>query len=501
MLLFLSSKYRRKVREWSWRWGWSALLFLWSLCCPWETAAAELTLTWTDTAASETGFRIERRTEGQEDYQWIATLGTDTVSYVDTTVEMGKSYCYRVQAYNPGGVSDYSNEACATVSTLVLGFESPEPGRAVSGISTVRGWAFDSVAERNVQQVDLFVDGVAVGELPCCSPRGDVQAAFSQFPEDNTANSGWGTGVNWGELTPGSHVVQVKVTSTSGEVLTSEARTVTVVRPGSSAFVDVFSLAGASVQINGQDLLLKMVTIRDNLTQQQANVDLTFHWFTNIQSFGMIQSSVVNSAALTYSPLFARAASGLRAWWQNHTFGLQPAYAASNIIALLESPDNGQSVFGINVLRGWAFDDDPNVTVQTIRLVVDDVPLTTIPCCFEREDVAAVFSSNPNARNSGWGMTANYANLSAGLHTIGVQIESSAGVVFPTSRQVTVVKVEGFEYIDLVDFSDATAQIEGEDIVVAGVRIRDSASQQTKTVQLRLRWSLNSQSLGIVAVD
>ena len=257
MLLFLSAKYQRKIRERSWRWSWSALLFFCSLCCPWETFAAELTLTWTDTAASETGFRIERRTEGQEDYQWIATLGTDAVSYVDTPVEMGKSYCYRVQAYNPGGVSDYSNEACATVSTLVLGFESPEPGQAVSGISTVRGWAFDSVAGRNVRQVDLFVDGVAVGELPCCSLRGDVQAAFSQFPEDNTADSGWGTGVNWGELTPGSHVVQVTVTSTSGEALTSEARTVTVVRPGSSAFVDVFSLAGASVQITARTFFSK----------------------------------------------------------------------------------------------------------------------------------------------------------------------------------------------------------------------------------------------------
>ena len=246
---------------------------------------------------------------------------------------------------------------------------------------------------------------------------------------------------------------------------------------------------------------LKDVTIRDKSTQQQANVDLTFRWFTNVQSFGMIQSSGVSSVALTHSLLFARAASGLRAWWQNHMFGPQPAYAASKIITLLESPDNGQAVFGVSVLRGWVFDDDPNVTVRTIRLTVDDMPLTVIPCCSGRADVAAVFPNNPNAGDSGWGMTANYSNLPAGLHTIGVQVESSAGVVFSTSRQITVVKVEDFEYIDLVDFTDATARIEGEDVVVSGVQVRDFASQQTKTVQLRLRWSLNSQSLGIVAVN
>jgi len=293
----------------------------------------------------------------------------------------------------------------------------------------------------------------------------------------------------------------VKVKGSTGEILESNTRTVTVVKPGSFPFVDVFSLAGASAQIDGQDLLLKRVTIRDKSTQQQATTDFTFRWFTNVQSFGMIQSAEVNSAAFAHSSLFARATSGLRTWWQNPPFGPQPAYAASKIIALIESPDNGQALFGVSVLRGWAFDDDPNVTIRTIRLTVDEVPLTVIPCCYGRADVAAGFSNNPNAGDSGWGMTVNYASLPAGSHTIGVQIESSAGVVFSTSRQITVVKVEGFEYIDLVDFTKATARIEGEDVVIAGVQVRDAASQQTKTVQLRLRWSLNSQSLGIVAVN
>jgi hypothetical protein len=82
-----------------------------------------------------------------------------------------------------------------------------------------------------------------------------------------------------------------------------------------------------------------------------------------------------------------------------------------------------------------------------------------------------------------------------------VQIESSAGVLFSTSRQVTVVKLGGFEFIDLVDFTNATVRIEGDYIVVTGVRIRDFSSQQTTTVQLRLRWSINSQSLAVVGIS
>ena len=165
---------------------------------------------------------------------------------------------------------------------------------------------------------------VVVGELPCCSSRGDVQTAFSQFPADNTANSGWGTGVNWGDLVPGSHAVQVKVKSTSGEILASDTRTVTVVKPGTSSFVDVFSLAGASAQIDGQDLLLKRVTIRDKSTQQQSDVNLTFRWFTNLQSFGMTNALMVSSAAVSQPSLLARAASGVRSWWQERMFGPEP---------------------------------------------------------------------------------------------------------------------------------------------------------------------------------
>ncbi len=487
-------------------WHWSARIFWFCLVAlyPQIVNAAQLTLSWDDNANDETGFHVERRLEGSQDYLWIASPGANVVSYVDASVEPGQSYCYRVQAYNPSGVSDYSNEACAavTTSTLRSTIESPENGQAVAGIGTIRGWAFDTVGGRKVQKVELFVDEAFMGELPCCSPRGDVQAAFSQFPADNTANSGWGTGANWGQLTPGAHSVQVKVTSTSGEVLNSDTRTVTVVRLGASPFVDAFSLTQASTQIDGPNLILKNVIVRDKATQQQEEVTATFQWVTNAQGLLLTQADVTNSEVASLpSTLVGRATLAVRQWWQERTFGPRVAQAASQILALLESPDSGQPVFGINVFRGWAFDDDANFTVRTIRLTIDNTPLTVVPCCSGRQDVAAVFPDNPNALNSGWGVTANYANLPAGGHSIGVQIESSAGVVFSTSHQVTVVKVEGFPYIDLVDLTNATTRIEGDDVIVSGILIRDAVSQQTTTVQFHLRWSVNSQSLGIVAVN
>ena len=62
-----------------------------------------------------------------------------------------------------------------------------------------------------------------------------------------------------------------------------------------------------------------------------------------------------------------------------------------------------------------------------------------------------------------------------------------------------MVKVGGFEYLEDLDMSAATARIEGEEVVVEGVRVRDKASQQSKVGDLRLRWSLNAQALALVS--
>jgi len=82
---------------------------------PAAITAAQLTLSWSDNSTNEAGFRIERRT-GTGTYAEIATLGVNAASYTDVNLANGTTYCYRVRAYNAGGVSGYSNEQCATTS-------------------------------------------------------------------------------------------------------------------------------------------------------------------------------------------------------------------------------------------------------------------------------------------------------------------------------------------------------------------------------------------------
>lgn len=64
----------------------------------------QVNLGWTDTSGNETGFKIERSTDGLS-YALIATLPAGSTAFVDAAVNPGTLYFYRVRATNPGGDS------------------------------------------------------------------------------------------------------------------------------------------------------------------------------------------------------------------------------------------------------------------------------------------------------------------------------------------------------------------------------------------------------------
>ncbi len=67
---------------------------------------------------------------------------------------------------------------------------------------------------------------------------------------------------------------------------------------------------------------------------------------------------------------------------------------------------------------------------------------------------------------------------------------------------MTVVKPGGFEFLDQFDFSAAQIMVRhpwSAGIQLAGVQVRDKATQQTKMLDVELRWFEHSQALGLVA--
>lgn len=64
--------------------------------------AYAVTLNWVDNSDNEDGFYLDRSVNGTT-FARIAVLSADTESYIDTDVDWGKSYWYKVIAYNVYG--------------------------------------------------------------------------------------------------------------------------------------------------------------------------------------------------------------------------------------------------------------------------------------------------------------------------------------------------------------------------------------------------------------
>lgn len=373
------------------------------------------------------------------------------------------------------------------LADIIAEFESPASGQTVSGVGIIRGWAFSDQTGVQITQVTFSIDGKTIGAIPCCSERPDVRDAYPQHPAENTLNSGFGLIRNYGVQTNGLHTFTITIQDSNGvqaqRVIT---HTVSTVKIGGSEFLDQFSIAAAQVDQQGQDILLSNAQVRDKETQQLRQIDARLRWVSSIQGL-----SIVNATTLGVAPASVRTAQTIEHVEQALVTSLQ---------AVFESPSEGSPSSGIGVIRGWAF---PPVgqTIQSVQLFVDGQLFQSIPCCSTRQDVADAYpDEQPNAKNSGFGVTFNYWRLTPGQHTFGVSIkDSSDAPALLLQSQITVVSPAGFEFLDEFDLAMAEPRINGEELVISGVKVRDKTSRQTSFRTFRFRWDIASQGFILVS--
>ena len=77
-------------------------------------------LAWTDNSSNETGFRIERSTDGTS-FSSIASVGPNVQTYRNTGLQRNRTYWYRVWANGSAGNSGYSNVATAATLSMAQG--------------------------------------------------------------------------------------------------------------------------------------------------------------------------------------------------------------------------------------------------------------------------------------------------------------------------------------------------------------------------------------------
>jgi len=100
-----------------------------------QVSAQSLSVTWVDNSVNEEGFILERggivvqpdSTLRAEAFLELVRLSANITNHVDTTVNTGQFYCYRVAAYitvtnatPPEGKSNYSNISCGMNIIIIL---------------------------------------------------------------------------------------------------------------------------------------------------------------------------------------------------------------------------------------------------------------------------------------------------------------------------------------------------------------------------------------------
>ena len=407
----------------------------------------------------------------------LTTGRTTTGGQVCANVDQFSLFRLGIYGSGGGGTTDGGGGGGggrAEPAVLHNRFERPVDGAVVSGIGLIAGWSFAEEAAVEIDTVALYVDRRQFAVIPCCAIRPDVAAhpPHAAFPPANTGHSGWGMIQNWGNLPAGPHTIEVVVTSSDGGEWRSPRHRITVLTPGDIAFADWGSLAEAEVRLDGEELVLDGVVLRDKETQEEHELTLRYAWQTLAQGFQLVASRPLTTARAQppgLPALLARLGQWAADW-------LSPAgvTASTGIRAVYEVPADRAAVAGIGLIGGWAFPLDPADKIATVTVEIGDTRRESAPCCATRPDVAENYPAATQAGRSGWGLVFNYGHLTEGEHDLTAQIVTEAGLAYEKTHTVRVARLGGYGYVDRVDLSGAEVDLVGEEIILSGVKVRDA---------------------------
>jgi len=140
-----------------------------------SASGTSITVGWTDTSANEDGFYVERTLVGGS-FARIASPGPDATSLIDSGLAAGTTYRYRVQAWNAGGASAFSNEASATTAATTVA--SPSALSATARTATVIDLAWvDNATNETGFEVERSTNGTSFTTIATLGPNSQAYAS------------------------------------------------------------------------------------------------------------------------------------------------------------------------------------------------------------------------------------------------------------------------------------------------------------------------------------
>ena len=158
-------------------------------------------LQWSDTADTETGYELERRTAGGA-FEPLQTLAADSVSYQDSSALPTVSYVYRLRAFNVASTSDWVTVSLGRLwyaSPYSESFEGFAPDTALPGFE---GWSSEDPGAAQVVSDAALLDRLHAYNWPIGYPlrsETHTQATVFEGTVTNRVTSGPDTAV-WYDL-------------------------------------------------------------------------------------------------------------------------------------------------------------------------------------------------------------------------------------------------------------------------------------------------------------
>ena len=125
-------------------------------------SSTAINLKWSDNATNESGFLLERATNGGA-FSQIGSLGPNTATYANSNLTASTTYSYRIRAYDGPNISAYSNTAMATT----FGPPAAPANLVATAVSSSRinlTWTDMSTTETGFK-LERSLDGVTFSQI------------------------------------------------------------------------------------------------------------------------------------------------------------------------------------------------------------------------------------------------------------------------------------------------------------------------------------------------
>ena len=171
------------------------------------------------------------------------------------------------------------------------------------------------------------------------------------------------------------------------------------------------------------------------------------------------------------------------------------AVRADEITAFLDNPPDQTGIAGIGTINGWAFATNGAPVTVYMRINGTTQEDYIIPCCSPRADVQREVEGAP--LNTGYSGVFNYALLSPGEHTIGVEIRAEGCEPVMLDHTVSVARLGNVEVVEEFSLEEAWTGVDAlnNDMLIVNAT---TGTDMDRSANLRVRYSLSAQNTGII---